>query len=170
MGVLNEKRCNTNLIDIIKMNIDFYPISIQISYIYLYLKYEKPIDGIVIDTNFFNDMCLHIIFWFIQTKTYNSQTILDGGRKNCLSLKTKKRIRVKRKISRKKIGGAGENIEKPVNIVINMNNIVVFSCIKLLKLDKTKINEILPFVSMTPDTYDKMYRYMRQQYINMDFG
>ena len=133
------------------------------------MKYEKPIDGIVIDTNFFNDMCLHIIFWFIQTKTYNSQTISQGGRKNYLFPKTKKRIHVKRKISRKKIGGAGESQEQ-ADIGIKINDIVVFSCIKLLKRDKTKINEILPFVSMTSDTYDKMYRYMCQQYINMDFN
>jgi hypothetical protein len=57
-----------NLTDI---NIDFYPISIIISYIYLQLKHKlKSITIgtkiITFDNNFFIDLCIQIIFWFIQ--------------------------------------------------------------------------------------------------------
>jgi hypothetical protein len=65
------------------INIDFYPISIIISYIYLQLKHElKSItigtQIITFDKNFFIDLCIQIIFWFIQPVPFHKNiTIYD---------------------------------------------------------------------------------------------
>lgn len=52
-------------------NIEFYPISVHISYIYLQLAHElKTIHNdfltLQFDKNFFVDLCIQIIIWFIQ--------------------------------------------------------------------------------------------------------
>ena len=66
------------------INLDFYPISIYISYIYLQLEHELKIINIdskkkfKFDKNFFLDLCLQIIIWFIQPIPFdNPITIWD---------------------------------------------------------------------------------------------
>jgi len=69
---------------LIDINIDFYPISIYISYIYLQLQHElksismnseKTLD---FDKNFFTDLCIQIIIWFIQPIPFQKEiTISD---------------------------------------------------------------------------------------------
>jgi hypothetical protein len=57
---------------LIDINIDFYPISVHISYIYLQLAYElKTIRSdskktLQFNKNFFVDLCVQILIWFIQ--------------------------------------------------------------------------------------------------------
>ena len=57
---------------LIDINIEFYPISIHISYIYLQLAYElKTIRSdskktLQFNKNFFVDLCVQILIWFIQ--------------------------------------------------------------------------------------------------------
>ena len=57
----------------LNINIDMYPISVHISYIYLQLFFEikKLKNGFTIERDFFNDICLNIIFWFIQPIPFN---------------------------------------------------------------------------------------------------
>ena len=67
------------------INIDFYPISIHISYIYLQLAHElKTITTkhsektLQIDKKFFIDLCIQIIIWFIQPIPFKTDiTISD---------------------------------------------------------------------------------------------
>jgi serine/threonine protein kinase len=57
-----------------------YPVSIHIQYIYLKLKFElkdKRINtGEEVLKKLYIDMCLHLIFWFIQTKQFTSPVSL----------------------------------------------------------------------------------------------
>jgi tRNA A-37 threonylcarbamoyl transferase component Bud32 len=56
----------------LNINIDMYPISVHIYYIYLQLLFEiKQLEnGVKIENDFFEDICIFVIFWFIQTKPY----------------------------------------------------------------------------------------------------
>jgi len=67
---------------LIDINIDFYPISVHISYIYLQLAHElktihsdskKPLQ---IDKKFFIDLCLQIIIWFIQPVPFEKDILI----------------------------------------------------------------------------------------------
>jgi hypothetical protein len=57
-----------------------YPVSIHIQYIYLKLKFElkdKRINtGEEVLKKLYIDMCLYLIFWFIQTKQFTSPVSL----------------------------------------------------------------------------------------------
>ena len=67
------------------INIDFYPISIHISYIYLQLAHEikkittkDSVKTLQIDKKFFIDLCIQIIIWFIQPIPFQKEiTISD---------------------------------------------------------------------------------------------
>jgi serine/threonine protein kinase len=50
------------------INVNIYPISVHISYIFLQLLFEiKQLkNGFTIETAFFEDICVTVIFWFIQ--------------------------------------------------------------------------------------------------------
>jgi serine/threonine protein kinase len=57
----------------LNINVEIHPISVHISYIYLQLLFEiKQLEnGFTIETAFFEDICLTVIFWFIQTEPYD---------------------------------------------------------------------------------------------------
>jgi len=66
---------------LIDINIDFYPISVHISYIYLQLAHElKSIRSdsktLTFDKNFFIDLCLQIIIWFIQPVPFEKDILI----------------------------------------------------------------------------------------------
>jgi serine/threonine protein kinase len=56
----------------LNINVNIHPISVHISYIYLQLLFEikKLQNGFKIENDFFEDICIFVIFWFIQTKPY----------------------------------------------------------------------------------------------------
>jgi serine/threonine protein kinase len=68
--MLQHKGDSTSLISYfyenLNININLLPISVHISYIYLQLKFEiKKLKTYTFESKFFQDICLHIIFWFI---------------------------------------------------------------------------------------------------------
>jgi serine/threonine protein kinase len=84
-NTLNYSVINTKFYEYLTdINIDFYPISIIISYIYLQLEHE--IKNITISSDkkvsfnklFFIDLCIQVIFWFVQPDPFqHSITISD---------------------------------------------------------------------------------------------
>jgi hypothetical protein len=56
----------------LNINVSIHPISVHISYIHLQLLFEiKELqNGFKIENDFFKDICIFVIFWFIQTKPY----------------------------------------------------------------------------------------------------
>lgn len=66
------------------INIDFYPISIHISYIYLQLAHEiktittkDSVKTLQIDKKFFIDLCIQIIIWFIQPIPFQREITIN---------------------------------------------------------------------------------------------
>jgi len=58
----------------LNINIDMFPISVHISYIYLQLLFEiKKLKTLTFERKFFQDICLHVIFWFIQPVPFNER-------------------------------------------------------------------------------------------------
>jgi serine/threonine protein kinase len=73
--MLENPKITTRLISYfyenLNINIKLLPISVHISYIYLQLRFEiKKIKTITFEREFFQDICLHVIFWFIQPIPY----------------------------------------------------------------------------------------------------
>ena len=74
--MLENRKITTRLISYfyenLNINIELLPISVHISYIYLQLRFEiKKIKTITFEREFFQDICLHVIFWFIQPIPYD---------------------------------------------------------------------------------------------------
>ena len=79
-NTLNYSVINTKFYEYLTdINIDFYPISIIISYIYLQLEHEIKTITISSDKKlsfnkqFFIDLCIQIIFWFIQPDPFKTR-------------------------------------------------------------------------------------------------
>jgi serine/threonine protein kinase len=76
--MLQHKGHSTSLISYfyenLYININLLPISVHISYIYLQLKFEiKKLKTYTFESKFFQDICLHIILWFILPIPYYEQ-------------------------------------------------------------------------------------------------
>ena len=70
----NPDRLISHFYENLNINIDMFPISVHISYIYLQLLFEiKKLKTLTFERKFFQDICLHVIFWFIQPVPFNKR-------------------------------------------------------------------------------------------------
>ena len=68
----NPSRLIAHFYDNLNININMFPISVHISYIYLQLLFEiKKLKTLTFERKFFQDICLNVIFWFIQPIPFN---------------------------------------------------------------------------------------------------
>lgn len=70
----DSSRLISHFYENLNINIDMFPISVHISYIYLQLLFEiKKLKTLTFERKFFQDICLHVIFWFIQPVPFNKR-------------------------------------------------------------------------------------------------
>lgn len=70
----DSSRLISHFYENLNINIDMFPISVHISYIYLQLLFEiKKLKTLTFERKFFQDICLHVIFWFIQPVSFNKR-------------------------------------------------------------------------------------------------